>query len=103
PDLVKLTSKGKAGAELATDGNLTVLLDTQLTDELKREGFAREVVSAVQRLRKNADFEVTTRIRLLAARHPALEAALQSHEDYIRAETLCTEVQLQDAVAVEPT
>ena len=46
PDLVKLTSKGKAGAELATDGNITVLLDTQLTEELKSEGFARELVSA---------------------------------------------------------
>lgn len=103
PDLVKITSKGKAGAELASDGNVTVLLDTQLTQALEREGFARELVSAIQRLRKSAGFEVTTRIVLLAAKDEALEAALGAHGDYIRAETLCIEVRLLDTLEVEPT
>src|SRR5690606_24794982 len=45
-ELVKLTSRGKTGAELATDGNVTVLLDTNVTEALRVEGFARELVSA---------------------------------------------------------
>lgn len=103
PDLVKLTSRAKAGAELATDGNVTVLLDTQITEALKREGFARELVSAIQKLRKNADFEVTTRIRLVAAKEPTLLAALEVHQAYVCNETLCQSIELKDALEVAPT
>lgn len=103
PELVKLTSRGKAGAELATDGNVTVLLDTQITPELKREGFARELVSAIQKLRKNANFEVTTRIRLVAAKEPTLLAALDAHQTYVCNETLCQSIELRDTLDVAPT
>ncbi len=103
PELVKLTSRGKAGAELATDGNVTVLLDTTITDALKVEGFARELVSAIQRLRKNADFEVTTRIRLVAAKEPALLAALELHQTYVCSETLCQSIELRDTLDVTTT
>lgn len=103
PDLVKLTSRGKAGAELATDGNVTVLLDTQITETLKLEGFARELVSAIQKLRKNADFEVTTRIRLVAAKEPSLLAALEAHQAYVCAETLCQSIELVDTLDVPAT
>ncbi len=102
PELVKITARGKAGSELASDGNLTVVLDTALTPELKQEGFARELVSVIQRLRKDAGFEVTTRIRLEGARNPALDSALGKHEQYIRAETLCEEVSLMDSLEVDP-
>jgi isoleucyl-tRNA synthetase len=103
PELVKLTSRGKAGAELATDGNITVLLDTQVTEALKLEGFARELVSAIQKLRKSADFEVTTRIRLVAAREPALLAALEAHQSYVCSETLCQAIELRDTLDVPVT
>lgn len=103
PDLVKLTSRGKAGAELATDGNVTVLLDTKVTEALKLEGFARELVSAIQKLRKNADFEVTTRIRLVAAKQPALLAALEAHQAYVCNETLCQAIELVDLLDVPAT
>jgi isoleucyl-tRNA synthetase len=102
PELVKINVRGKAGAEVATDGSLTVVLDTTLTDGLRLEGFARELVSAIQRLRKGANFEVTTRINLTGVRHPALESALREHEAYIRAETLCESVTLVEELNVEP-
>lgn len=103
PDLVKLTSRGKAGAELATGGNVTVLLDTQVTEALKLEGFARELVSAIQKLRKSADFEVTTRIRLVAKKDPALLAALDVHQAYVCAETLCQSIELVDTLDAPAT
>jgi isoleucyl-tRNA synthetase len=101
PELVKLTSRGKTGAELATDGNVTVLLDTNVSEALKIEGFARELVSAIQRLRKAANFEVTTRIRLVAAKDPALLQALSVHRSYVCAETLCQQIDLVDTLTVE--
>ncbi len=101
PELVKINVRGKAGSEIASDGTLTVVLDTALTPELKQEGFARELISVIQRLRKNADFEVTTRITLHAQRDPALDAALQAHGAYIQAETLCEDVRLADQLDAE--
>lgn len=103
PELVKLTSRGKTGAELASDGNVTVLLDTNVTEALKVEGFARELVSAIQRLRKAANFEVTTRIRLVAAKDSTLSAALDAHQTYVCAETLCQHIDLVDSLDVEPS
>lgn len=100
PDLVKLTVRGKAGAELKSDGNLTVLIDTTLTDELRLEGFARELVSAIQRLRKEAGFEVTTRIHLRGETSAQLERVLAQHRAYICAETLCESVELVSSLDV---
>lgn len=100
PDLVKLTVRGKSGAELKTDGNLTVLIDTTLTDELRLEGFARELVSAIQRLRKDAGFEVTTRIHLQAELQADLERVLAHHRAYVCAETLCESVELVESLNV---
>ncbi len=57
-------AKNMEGFEVATDRGVTVILDTNLTDELKEEGLAREIVSKVQTMRKEADFEVTDRIYL---------------------------------------
>lgn len=102
PDLVKINVRGKAGAQVVSEDNLTVVLDTTLDEALRGEGFARELVSTIQKLRKNADFEVTTRIHLEAVQHPALAAALARHGDYVRAETLCAGVTFVDALQAEP-
>jgi isoleucyl-tRNA synthetase len=77
-----------------SDGPFVVALDTQLTDELKAEGFAREVVSRVQRIRKDAGYEFTTRIRLAIDGANGLVKTLTPHSGFIKEETLARELLL---------
>jgi isoleucyl-tRNA synthetase len=78
------------------EGGYTVALDPTLTPELRAEGLARELVSRVQRLRKESGFEVADRIRLgVVAMGPQREA-FQSHRDFIMGETLSLELELSD-------
>jgi isoleucyl-tRNA synthetase len=92
PDEVEIRTQDLPGWLVATDGPLTVALDVTLTDELRQEGLARELVNRLQNLRKDSGLEVQDRISVtLAASAPAeLQAAVVSFGDYIR-----TEVQAQ--------
>ena len=76
------------------EGGLTVALDATLTPELQAEGLAREVVNRVQRLRKDASFEVSDRIRLGISGDDELRAAVEAHRDFVTGETLASEIQL---------
>lgn len=69
-------------------GPFVVALDPHLTDELLAEGLAREVVNRVQRLRKDAGYDYTTRITLAVDGSPAVLAAVQKHAELIQHETL---------------
>lgn len=69
-----------------------VALDLELDEELRREGLARELVRAVQDLRKSAGLEVADRIVLGVEAPPEVEATLQSHLDFISQEVLAVEV-----------
>jgi len=71
-----------------SDGPYVVALDPELDDELKSEGFAREVVNRVQRLRKEAGYEYTTRINLSVNGDPAALSAVAVHAEFIKEETL---------------
>ena len=73
---------------VASEGAVVVGLETALTPELVAEGLAREFVSHVQSMRKEADFEVTQRIVVTAEVDAETEAALTAHVDYVKAETL---------------
>lgn len=75
--------------EVETGGEMTVALDTTITPELKNEGLAREFVNRVQNLRKNADFKVTDRIRVVyESDSKELFEALRQFSGYIKSETL---------------
>lgn len=79
---------------MATDGNLTVALDTALTPELIAEGHAREFISQLQNARKNAGLEVTDRVSVrFACSEPAVEAALRDHAAWVALEVLATAVE----------
>ncbi len=80
----------KAGFVSAEDRGVTVVLDTALDEALIREGFAREVISKVQTMRKDADFEVTDRISLTYEGDDELAAALESFGEMICRTTLAT-------------
>jgi isoleucyl-tRNA synthetase len=87
-DEVEIRTQDLPGWLVATDGPLTVALDVTLTEELRQEGLARELVNRLQNLRKDSGLEVQDRINVaLAASAPAeLQAAVQNFGDYIREE-----------------
>ncbi|MGH2736745.1 MAG: class I tRNA ligase family protein, partial [Actinomycetota bacterium] len=90
--------EGRAGFSLAQDGPYGVALDTDLTPELLAEGVAREVVRAVQDLRKSSGLAVEDRIELwLATDDRAARDALQRHRDYIAQEVLATRTRLEES------
>ncbi len=73
---------------IATESGVTVLLDTKVTEDLLLEGYAREIVSRIQNLRKEAGLQVTDRIHLKITCEGDLKKAASIHKDYIMAETL---------------
>jgi len=73
---------------VATEGNLTVALDVTITDQLRDEGLARELVNRIQNIRKEKDFEVTDKIRLEIEKNNGLTTALSNNYSYICSETL---------------
>jgi isoleucyl-tRNA synthetase len=87
-DEVEIRTQDLPGWLVATDGPLTVALDVTLTEELRQEGLARELVNRLQNLRKDSGLEVQDRIQVaLGASAPAeLQAAVQNFGDYIREE-----------------
>jgi isoleucyl-tRNA synthetase len=89
--------EGREGFSLAQDGPYGVALDLELTPELEAEGMARELVRAVQDLRKNAGLAVEDRIELwLSSDADRIAAALTEHRDYIAGEVLATTLHLNE-------
>jgi isoleucyl-tRNA synthetase len=91
PDDVVVERKPREGLAVASAGNLVVAIETDLTQELIREGLAREFVSRIQGLRKDADLEVTDRIRVRYSGPDDVREAVDEHKAYIENETLCIE------------
>ena len=91
-DDVLVTRKPKAGLVVASEGAVVVGLETALTPDLVAEGLAREFVSHVQAMRKEADFEVTQRIRVAVACDVEMKAALAAHRAYVAGEVLARDV-----------
>ncbi len=86
---------------VATEQGVTVALDTQMTKELEQEGLAREFVSRIQNMRKNAGFEVTDRITIKFNAPEAIKTAIEAMSDYIKNETLAESIDFDAATAGE--
>ena len=95
-DDVLVTRQPKAGLVVASEGAVVVGLETALTPDLVAEGLAREFVSHVQAMRKEADFEVTQRIRVAVACDAEMKAALAAHRAYVVGEILARDVAVAD-------
>ena len=91
-----ITMNGKEGFAFAGEGEIGVVLDTQITDELKEEGYVREVLSKVQNMRKDKGFEVLDRIELYVSGNDIIEDVIRRHEDEIKKETLALEVKYNE-------
>jgi isoleucyl-tRNA synthetase len=95
---VEITSQDIEGWLVANEGALTVALDVSITDELRNEGIARELVNRIQNLRKDSGFEVTDRIDVELQKDPNVESAVASNERYIKSETLTEDLKIMDRV-----
>ena len=86
---------------VASDGPLTLALDVTITDGLKREGTARELINRIQNLRKDSGFDVTDRVNVVlyasGEDFDELEDSLRSFRDYVLAQTLARNIELKKA------
>jgi isoleucyl-tRNA synthetase len=93
---VEITSQDIEGWLVANEGALTVALDVSITDDLRNEGIARELVNRIQNLRKDSGFEVTDRIDVLLQTDNNIVNAVKTNMDYIKAETLTDELEIKE-------
>jgi len=89
---VEIISQDIPGWLVASDGNLTVALDITVTDDLRREGLARELVNRIQNIRKERGYEITDRITVTFEPSPEVDATLESFADYIGRQVLAISV-----------
>ena len=88
--------QGKEGFAFAGEGEIGVVLDTHITDELKEEGTLREILSKVQNLRKERNFEVLNKIILYVSGNEKIEEIIKKYEDEVKHETLTLEVKYNE-------
>ncbi|MBO7416678.1 MAG: isoleucine--tRNA ligase [Bacteroidaceae bacterium] len=91
---VEIYSEDIPGWVVANEGTLTVALDIQLTDELRREGIARELKKRIQDSRKQNGLEITDRIRVRLNSNPETDAAIREFEEWIRSQVLADSIEL---------
>jgi isoleucyl-tRNA synthetase len=87
-----VTMQGLEGYAFAGEGQIGVVLDTHITDELREEGHVREIISKIQNMRKESGFEVADKIILYVSGNEMLEAVVEKFEAHIMRETLAIEV-----------
>ncbi|MDD7606289.1 MAG: class I tRNA ligase family protein, partial [Prevotellaceae bacterium] len=93
---VEIISEDIPGWLVSNDGNLTVALEVELTDELRNEGMARELINRIQNMRKDGGLEITDRIKVTVAPNEKTDAAIAAFGDYVKAQVLA------DAITVAP-
>jgi isoleucyl-tRNA synthetase len=92
---VEIISEDIPGWLVANEGNLTVALEVELTDELKNEGMARELINRIQNIRKESGLEITDRINVIIAPNDEVQKSVDSFADYIKTQVLADEIVLQ--------
>ena len=93
---VEITSQDIEGWLVANSGGITVALDVNITDELRKEGIARELVNRIQNARKDSGFEVTDKIHVTLQKDEHLVDAINSNLDYLTTETLTAKLEFVD-------
>lgn len=95
---VEITTKDIEGWVVANEGNLTVALDVTITEDLKKEAVARELVNRIQNIRKDSNFDVTDNIIVELQEEDLLKASCEQYKDYICNETLTRELILKPSI-----
>lgn len=100
-DDVLTTVSPKEGFDVASDNNLFIVLDTNLTQELIDEGYAREFISRIQQMRKAKDLQMMDKIKITFHAGEEIQKAVEIHKAYIQEETLATEIVFAEAADME--
>ncbi len=95
---VEIFSEDIPGWLVANEGKLTVALEVTVTDELKREGIARELVNRIQNIRKSSGFEITDKIAIVLSKNPNTDDAINEYNTYICNQVLANSLVLADEV-----
>ncbi len=96
---VEIVSEDIPGWTVINDGLLTVALDLEITEELRCEGLAREIVKRIQTYRKESGFDITDRIEIVMERQRAVEEAVSRHHDYICGQVLADSFEFSDDIS----
>ena len=91
---VEIMTEDIPGWLVSTEGGMTIALDINLTEELKQEGIAREFINKIQNLRKESNFEVTDRIKIIIEKHDFYNDAVTNFKEYISSQTLAESLEL---------
>jgi len=100
---VEIISEDMPGWNVASEGRVTVALDINVTEELKKEGVARELIKRIQNHRKTAGFEVTDRIAIQVESNPETDEAVKAYGDYIASQVLATSIEIVAAGELSET
>lgn len=98
---VEIQTEDIPGWTVATEGHMTIALDINVTNELKLEGIAREFINKIQNLRKDSNFEVTDRIKIVIEKNEAFNNAIENHREYICVQTLAESLTLVESINSE--
>ena len=98
---VEVISEDIPGWLVANEGSLTVALDITVTEELKREGVARELVNRIQNIRKDKDFNITDRIAVKVSSNENTDAAVLEYKEYISKQVLADSIEIAYLAACE--
>ena len=98
---VDIISEDIPGWLVSNEGNLTVALEVELTDELRNEGMARELINRIQNLRKDGGLEITDRIKVTVSDAEPVKKAVESFGDYIQTQVLADSIALADNDGLE--
>lgn len=95
---VEVFSEDIPGWLVGNEGKLTVALEVTVTEELRREGIARELVNRIQNIRKSSGFEITDKIKIFLSKNPQTNDAVEEYKDYICNQVLGVSLVLVDKV-----
>ena len=102
---VEISSQDIEGWLVANANGITVALDITISDDLRKEGIARELVNRIQNIRKDSGFEVTDKVKVYVQNHAVLQEAILANESYIKSETLTEELlfaeNLENGIEIE--
>ena len=96
---VEIFSQDIEGWLVANSNGITVALDITISEDLKQEGIARELVNRIQNIRKDSGFDVTDKIKVHLQKNPELENAVKANETYIKSETLTETLVFDDFIS----
>ncbi|MBQ6496077.1 MAG: isoleucine--tRNA ligase [Firmicutes bacterium] len=98
PDMVDVKITAKDGFAVGMENNVFTILDTTITPELESEGLARELISKVQQMRKQNDYEMMDNIHIYVDADEDVKAAIETHRDYIMKETLALAIEEKEGL-----